>query len=66
MYLNVVFQYKTHYIEGKDGSHLPFVFNDIMGLEDGKSGARTQDITSAMKGCLREGHDVRKAFTVWL
>ncbi|KAB5523237.1 hypothetical protein PHYPO_G00150180 [Pangasianodon hypophthalmus] len=49
--------YKTHYIKGKDGSRLPFVFNDIMGLEPEKEhGAHVQDIVSAIKGSLEEGH----------
>ncbi|XP_026994479.1 interferon-induced protein 44-like [Tachysurus fulvidraco] len=48
--------YKTHYIEAEDGSNLPFVFNDIMGLEDKLSGANTQDIIRAIYGLLEEGH----------
>ncbi|KAG7315584.1 hypothetical protein KOW79_020450 [Hemibagrus wyckioides] len=48
--------YKTHYIEGEDGSPLPFVFNDSMGLEREEGGARSEDIISAMKGFLQEGH----------
>ncbi|XP_053532153.1 interferon-induced protein 44-like isoform X2 [Ictalurus punctatus] len=49
--------YKTHHIKGKDGSRLPFVFNDIMGLEpaDGQ-GAHVKDIISALKGFLEEGY----------
>ncbi|XP_047658831.1 interferon-induced protein 44-like isoform X2 [Tachysurus fulvidraco] len=49
-------KYKTHYIEAEDGSNLPFVFNDIMGLEDRESGANTQDIIRAIYGLLEEGH----------
>ncbi|KAG7315588.1 hypothetical protein KOW79_020454 [Hemibagrus wyckioides] len=48
-------KYKTHYIKTEDGSHLPFVFNDIMGLEDKESGADAEDIIRAMNGFLQEG-----------
>ncbi|XP_060716262.1 interferon-induced protein 44-like [Tachysurus vachellii] len=41
--------YKTHYIEAEDGSSLPFVFNDIMGLENRKSGAKAEDTESGAK-----------------
>ncbi|KAF4074917.1 hypothetical protein AMELA_G00228790 [Ameiurus melas] len=49
--------YKTHEIKGKDGSRLPFVFNDVMGLEpaDGQ-GAHVKDIITALKGFLAEGY----------
>ncbi|KAK3511095.1 hypothetical protein QTP70_030286 [Hemibagrus guttatus] len=46
-------KYKTPYIEAEDGSHLPFVFNDIMGLEDRESGASAEDIIRAIKGLLQ-------------
>ncbi|XP_047658836.1 interferon-induced protein 44-like isoform X2 [Tachysurus fulvidraco] len=49
--------YKTHYIKAEDGSNLPFVFNDIMGLEDRESGASAQDIIRAIDGLLEEGHN---------
>ncbi|XP_026994485.2 interferon-induced protein 44-like [Tachysurus fulvidraco] len=49
--------YKTHYIEADDGSNLPFVFNDIMGLEDRESGANADDIIRAICGLLEEGHN---------
>ncbi|XP_053532148.1 interferon-induced protein 44-like isoform X3 [Ictalurus punctatus] len=54
--------YRTHHIKGKDGSRLPFVFNDIMGLEpaDGQ-GAHVQDIISALKGFLEEGYKFNPA-----
>ncbi|XP_053471954.1 interferon-induced protein 44-like isoform X1 [Ictalurus furcatus] len=54
--------YKTHHIKGKDGSRLPFVFNDIMGLEpaDGR-GAHVQDIITALKGFLEEGYKFNPA-----
>ncbi|XP_076879320.1 interferon-induced protein 44-like isoform X2 [Brachyhypopomus gauderio] len=49
--------YKTHYIYREDGSCLPFVFNDIMGLEgpDG-CGAPVEDIISALAGLVEEGY----------
>ncbi|XP_053532199.1 interferon-induced protein 44 isoform X3 [Ictalurus punctatus] len=49
--------YKTHHIKGKDGSRLPFVFSDVMGLEsaDGQ-GVHVQDIITALKGFLEEGY----------
>ncbi|XP_060716844.1 interferon-induced protein 44-like [Tachysurus vachellii] len=50
--------YKTHYIEAEDGSSLPFVFNDIMGLEDRESGAKADDIIRAINGLLQEGHNL--------
>ncbi|XP_060716847.1 interferon-induced protein 44-like isoform X2 [Tachysurus vachellii] len=50
--------YKTHYIEAEDGSNLPFVFNDIMGLEDRESGAKADDIIRAIYGLLEEGHNL--------
>ncbi|MCI4393503.1 hypothetical protein PGIGA_G00158210 [Pangasianodon gigas] len=53
--------YKTHYIEGKDGSPLPFVFNDIMGLEDKESGAHEQDVIKALHGFLQEGYKFNPA-----
>lgn len=57
-------QYTTHWIEGKDDSPLPFVFNDIMGLErDEGEGVHTLDITTAIQGFLEEGHKVRKFCT---
>ncbi|KAK2817764.1 hypothetical protein Q7C36_021697 [Tachysurus vachellii] len=51
-------KYQTHHIKGKDGSRLPFVFNDIMGLEceDGK-GICVDDIISALKGLIEEGYN---------
>ncbi|XP_053332621.1 interferon-induced protein 44-like [Clarias gariepinus] len=49
--------YKTHNIRGKDNSILPFVFNDIMGLEPADNhGAHVQDIVSALRGFLKEGY----------
>ncbi|KAF4074912.1 hypothetical protein AMELA_G00228720 [Ameiurus melas] len=54
--------YKTHEIKGPDGCCLPFVFNDIMGLEpaDGQ-GAHVKDIITALKGFLEEGYKFNPA-----
>ncbi|XP_053332631.1 interferon-induced protein 44-like [Clarias gariepinus] len=49
-------KYKNHYIEGKNGSRLPFIFNNLMGLENEESGVTEVDIFNAMKGCLEEGY----------
>ncbi|KAL2086090.1 hypothetical protein ACEWY4_017149 [Coilia grayii] len=47
--------YETYRIMGKGGEQLPFVFNDIMGLEnEEKSGVLIDDITSALKGHVKE------------
>ncbi|XP_062866654.1 interferon-induced protein 44-like isoform X2 [Trichomycterus rosablanca] len=55
-------EYETHYIEGEDGSALPFVFNDIMGLEDEEGrGAHQQDLVSALKGLVAEGYKFNPA-----
>ncbi|XP_047009738.2 interferon-induced protein 44-like [Ictalurus punctatus] len=49
--------YKTHHIKGKDGSRLPFVFSDVMGLDSAdEQGAHVKDIISALKGFLEEGY----------
>ncbi|XP_053332625.1 interferon-induced protein 44-like [Clarias gariepinus] len=54
--------YKTHKVRGKDGSILPFVFNDIMGLEPADDkGAHVQDIISALRGFLKEGYKFNPA-----
>uniref|UniRef100_A0A3B5QD58 AIG1-type G domain-containing protein n=1 Tax=Xiphophorus maculatus TaxID=8083 RepID=A0A3B5QD58_XIPMA len=52
------FQYQTYKIkkEGRGDSY-PFVFNDIMGLEDEDGrGVRTEDIILALKGHVKDGH----------
>ncbi|XP_053532140.1 interferon-induced protein 44-like isoform X2 [Ictalurus punctatus] len=57
--------YKTHHIKGKDGSRLPFVFNDVMGLEPAnEQGAHVQDIITALKGFLEEGYKFNPATPV--
>ncbi|XP_026063167.1 interferon-induced protein 44-like [Carassius auratus] len=49
--------YDTYYIRNGQ-SVLPFVFNDIMGLEPGEShGADPEDIAKALEGLLKEGHN---------
>ncbi|XP_047658837.1 interferon-induced protein 44-like [Tachysurus fulvidraco] len=50
--------YKTHHIKGQDGSRLPFVFIDIMGLQcEGTAGICVDDIISAIKGQIEEGYN---------
>ncbi|KAL1254792.1 hypothetical protein QQF64_017021 [Cirrhinus molitorella] len=53
--------YRTYYI--RDGqSVLPFVFNDIMGLESGESkGADQEDVARSLEGLLKEGHKFNPA-----
>ncbi|RXN37758.1 interferon-induced 44-like protein [Labeo rohita] len=53
--------YRTYYI--RDGeSALPFVFNDIMGLEAGEShGAHQEDIAKCLEGLLKEGYNFNPA-----
>uniref|UniRef100_A0AAY3ZUW4 Ig-like domain-containing protein n=1 Tax=Denticeps clupeoides TaxID=299321 RepID=A0AAY3ZUW4_9TELE len=58
-------KYKTHRIEVKGRSEvLPFVFNDVMGLEDKKQdnkpeGVAPEDIISALKGHIPENYMFR-------
>ncbi|XP_054915743.1 interferon-induced protein 44-like [Poeciliopsis prolifica] len=49
-------KYQTHKIkkEGR-GNFYPFVFNDIMGLEE-RTGVRTDDIKLALKGHVKDGY----------
>ncbi|KAJ7999704.1 hypothetical protein DPEC_G00197170 [Dallia pectoralis] len=48
--------YKTHYIKNGPGS-LPFVFNDVMGLEARKgTGIHYDDLINALKGHIPEGY----------
>lgn len=59
-----VFQFKTHKIrKGREAprTYYRFVFNDIMGLEDGEdNGVSVEDIKLAMKGCVMEGYKVQQ------
>jgi len=60
LYFCIYLQYRTYYIRNGQ-SLLPFVFNDIMGLESGESnGAHQEDIAKALEGLLKEGHNVRR------
>ncbi|KAL2086080.1 hypothetical protein ACEWY4_017139 [Coilia grayii] len=55
--------YKTYPIKDNQGRVLPFVFNDSMGLEneeEGKGGALTADIISALKGHVKDGYKFNK------
>uniref|UniRef100_A0A3Q2ZZV1 Interferon-induced protein 44-like n=1 Tax=Kryptolebias marmoratus TaxID=37003 RepID=A0A3Q2ZZV1_KRYMA len=50
--------YETHKIQKENrGNYYPFVFNDIMGLEDGAGrGVSTHDIKLALMGHVKEGY----------
>uniref|UniRef100_A0A3B5QKE3 Interferon-induced protein 44-like n=1 Tax=Xiphophorus maculatus TaxID=8083 RepID=A0A3B5QKE3_XIPMA len=50
--------YKTHKIKKESrGNYYPFVFNDIMGLEDGDGrGVRADDIKLALEGHVMDGY----------
>uniref|UniRef100_A0A3B4A827 G domain-containing protein n=1 Tax=Periophthalmus magnuspinnatus TaxID=409849 RepID=A0A3B4A827_9GOBI len=60
------FTFKTHKIRTDDGTKIPIVFNDIMGLEARQSvGVRPEDIYLAMKGHVKDGYrfDPKKALS---
>ncbi|XP_029986584.1 interferon-induced protein 44-like, partial [Sphaeramia orbicularis] len=57
-------EYKAHKIK-KQGGHLPIVFSDIMGLEDGEDiGVRAEDIQLAMEGHVKEGYKFHPGATL--
>ncbi|CAL8311823.1 unnamed protein product [Arctogadus glacialis] len=51
-------KYKTHQIkrDGQGDQHYPFVFNDLMGLEE-ERGILSEDIKLAMKGHVKEDYE---------
>ncbi|XP_049416467.1 interferon-induced protein 44-like isoform X1 [Epinephelus fuscoguttatus] len=50
-------KYKTYKIRKGQGSHYPFVFNDIMGFEkDTDRGVDVDDVILALKGHVEENH----------
>ncbi|XP_014878221.1 interferon-induced protein 44-like [Poecilia latipinna] len=56
-------KYQTYKVkkEGRENFY-PFVFNDIMGLEDGDGrGVRTDDIKNALKGHVKDGYKFNPA-----
>ncbi|XP_029981743.1 interferon-induced protein 44-like isoform X2 [Sphaeramia orbicularis] len=58
-------EYKAHKIRRQGGGHLPIVFSDIMGLEDGQDvGVRAEDIQLAMEGHVKEGYKFNPTSTL--
>uniref|UniRef100_A0AAR2KUB0 G domain-containing protein n=1 Tax=Pygocentrus nattereri TaxID=42514 RepID=A0AAR2KUB0_PYGNA len=49
-------KYKTYKIRNVNGGFLPFVMNDVMGLEN-KDGVQTADVISALLGHVKEGYE---------
>ncbi|KAL6481237.1 hypothetical protein MHYP_G00093170 [Metynnis hypsauchen] len=49
-------KYKTYNIRNGYGGFLPFVMNDVMGLEN-KDGIQTNDVISALLGHVKEGYE---------
>ncbi|KAF4074910.1 hypothetical protein AMELA_G00228690, partial [Ameiurus melas] len=55
-------RYKSYRIWDENDTNLPFIFNDIMGLEDKRtSGIHTDDIINAMLGHVRENYTFNPA-----
>ncbi|XP_008401132.1 interferon-induced protein 44-like [Poecilia reticulata] len=55
-------KYKTYNFKKDRENNYPFVFNDIMGLEDGdERGIRTDDIILALKGHVMDGYKFKSS-----
>lgn len=53
-------QYKSYKIRDGKNNTLPFIFNDLMGLQDaGTPGILSDDIINAMMGHVKENHMVQ-------
>lgn len=64
--LHVLFftQYKTYRVAAENSVTLPFVLNDVMGLESQEeSGILPEDIISILQGHVKEGYTVENLLT---
>lgn len=62
----ITFQYNNYQIKNSENKALPYVFSDIMGLEnDDMEGSHPDDIISMLKGHVREGYRVWWKHTHW-